>query len=326
MNDFENIRPTIKHLVIASGVMYGLSFYGSLKELAINNVWNINNIDTIFATSAGTIVAVLISLKYDWDIMDNYIINRPWHHVFQININTIMSAFQSSGIFDIMCIREIFTPLFKGRDLEIDITMREFKEYTGIDFHFFATRIDTFDIFDINAESCPDWTVIEAVYASSAAPILFQPFIKDGITYADGAFFAKYPLLQSLNWLKSRTNHNNNNIVDTSEILGIYLDTQSNNSKLEESEENKSLSKDSTNNESIIFSPLFHYLHLILLKLVSKMASPIITIPNQICVIPKEFRLNYIYSVVNSKQEREELIIMGMGHSRDKKLIFGFDG
>ena len=303
----ESEKPTIKHLVISSGVVYGLSFYGALKELAINNVWNIDNIETIFATSAGTMIAVFIALKYDWESMDNYIINRPWKHVFKLNINTIMNAFQSSGIFDKRCFEEMFTPLFKGRDIEIDINMRDFKEFTGIDFHFIATRLDTFETFDINAESCPEWTVVEAVCASCSAPLLFQPLIKDGIQYADGAFLAKYPLAQSLKYLRVLSE----TVMDENEILGIYLDNYPTVNIIQSDE-----SKESANDDSIIFSPLFHYMYSLCSKMVCKLMDSKTRIRNQICIVPKEFRLNDFYLTMESKEKREWLIQLGIDHAK----------
>jgi len=287
----------IKHLVIASGLIYGLSFYGALKECAIKNVYNIDNIETIYATSAGTIVAVIISLKYDWESIDNYIINRPWNRVFPININTIINAFQSCGILDVGCIRELFLPLFSGRELDIGITMAEFREFTGIDFHFIATRLDTFETFDINALTCPDWTVIDAAYASCAVPILFQPFVKDGVKYADGAFLAKYPIHQCLS---------DPRVLDEAEVLAIYLGPHYVGGEITESLES----------EYIIFSPMLHYIYSLLLNLVKKISVSKIPITNEIEIIPKEFQLNDIYSAVNSKEEREKLIQMGVDSSR----------
>ena len=311
----------IKHLVIASGLIYGLSFYGALKECAIQNVYNIDNIETIYATSAGTIVAVLVSLKYDWESIDNYIINRPWHRVFPININTIINAFQSCGILDVGCIRELFLPLFSGREIDIGITMAEFREFTGIDFHFITTRLDTFETFDINALSCPDWTVIDAAYASCAVPILFQPFVKDGVKYADGAFLAKYPIHQCMS---------DPRVLDEVEILAISLGPHYVGEKITESEpeldsESKdSESKDSSESESIIFSPMLHYIYSLLLNLVKKISVSKIPITNEIEIIPKEFQLNDIYSAVNSKEEREKLIQMGVDSARLFSITTGF--
>ena len=75
-----------------------------------------NNIQTIYATSVGCILAVFLSLKYSWDDLDNYVINRPWQTLFQFSFQSILSSFANNGIFDISIIKEILLPLFNAKD------------------------------------------------------------------------------------------------------------------------------------------------------------------------------------------------------------------
>jgi predicted acylesterase/phospholipase RssA len=76
----------IKHLVIAGGGPYACYiYYGILKESQKQGLWDIKNIKSIYGTSAGAILAVLLSLKYSWETMDNYVIKRPWQNVFKFD-------------------------------------------------------------------------------------------------------------------------------------------------------------------------------------------------------------------------------------------------
>ena len=186
--------PVIKHLILPGGGITGLVAYGALKEAHENGLWNIDNIESIYGTSAGAIVAVILALKYEWKIVDEYIIRRPWHQICDFNMYALIESIAKRGIFDIRIIREMFSPLFKGLDLSVDITMAEFYEWSKIDLHVFSSEINVFELVDISHKTHPDWTVIEAVYASACLPILFSPFLKDGKYYADGGFFLNYPL------------------------------------------------------------------------------------------------------------------------------------
>jgi predicted acylesterase/phospholipase RssA len=80
---------TIKHIVIPGGGPTGIKALGALQYLEQNGYWNIDNIETIYATSAGSIIAVLLCLKFDWDAINDYIIKRPWHEVTHLNINQV---------------------------------------------------------------------------------------------------------------------------------------------------------------------------------------------------------------------------------------------
>jgi len=53
---------TIKHLVIPGGGPVGLKALGALQYLEQNGFWNIADIETIYATSAGAIISVLLTL------------------------------------------------------------------------------------------------------------------------------------------------------------------------------------------------------------------------------------------------------------------------
>ena len=67
---------TIKHLVLAGGGPAGFTVYGALKYLNKNNFFNLSDISSIHACSAGSIIAALILLTDNWDILDDYILKR----------------------------------------------------------------------------------------------------------------------------------------------------------------------------------------------------------------------------------------------------------
>ena len=65
---------TIKHLVMSGGGPTMLQTLGALNYLVINNFVDLENIETIYGTSAGAIIGVCIALKFDWDTINDYII------------------------------------------------------------------------------------------------------------------------------------------------------------------------------------------------------------------------------------------------------------
>jgi len=196
-NDNETINETkIKHLVISGGGVVGFSFYGLLRETHKEGVWNINDIQTIYGTSVGSILGALIALKYDWETMDDYLIKRPWQNVYKFSMDSLFLAFQTKGILDKKIIEETFAPLFKAKDININVTLKEFYEITNIELHFFSTDINTFNLIDFSYKTHPEWIVTDAIYCSCSLPILFQPIIKDNICYCDGGFIANYPVKQ----------------------------------------------------------------------------------------------------------------------------------
>ena len=99
----------IKHLIIPGGGTTGMVAYGALKATHESGIWNIDNIESIYGTSAGAIVGLIIALKYDWKTIDDYLIKRPWQNICSFNMYAIIESFQKSGILDIDIIKSIFS-------------------------------------------------------------------------------------------------------------------------------------------------------------------------------------------------------------------------
>ena len=96
---------TIKHLVIGGGGPFGLSAIGALKYLHEKEFWNIKNIKSIYATSVGALVAVYISLNYDYDYIIEYLVKRPWEKLLEeIGVENIIELYNNKGLVNIYSI------------------------------------------------------------------------------------------------------------------------------------------------------------------------------------------------------------------------------
>jgi len=203
----------IKTLVISGGGPFLMYAFGVLRESHKYEYWNMSNITTLYGTSAGAILSVDLSLLFEIDVIENYIIKRPWQNVFKLNINNILNSFHNCGILDISAMEELFNPLFKCKDLSPDISLLELYEYNHIDLHMYSVELESFELVDFSHSTHPEWRVVDALYASSCLPILFIPFKKDGKMYCDGGLLCNYPLEQCIA-----------KCPNTSEIFGINYD------------------------------------------------------------------------------------------------------
>lgn len=186
----------IQHLILSGGGVFGFSCYGALRECVLNGVFSINELRTIHATSVGSMLGVLLSLNYDWNMMDEFMVKRPWNQVFNVNFNTICSSIDRRGLFDRNVFCNIFKPLLEGKELSVDITLEEFYKFTGIDLHCYSTEINApqFRLIDFSYSTHPHWKLIDVIYCSCCLPILFSPFIQNDDCFVDGGFLENYPL------------------------------------------------------------------------------------------------------------------------------------
>jgi len=185
---------TIKHLVIPGGGPMGIQSIGALQHLEKSGFWKIDDIKTIYATSAGAIVALLLALKFDWDSINDYIILRPWHETYHVNISQIFEAYSKKGIFDRSIIETFYKPFFETRDISLSMTMLEFYEYSGIELHFFSLELNSFEIVDISYKTFPDIPVLQSLHMSCAIPMIITPVCFDNKCFIDGGVISNYPI------------------------------------------------------------------------------------------------------------------------------------
>ena len=220
--------------------------YSILKTLNLNGVWNISDIKTIYGSSIGSFAAILIALKYEWEVMDDYLIKRPWEKIFFSSSSSSSSAgsgehtneatssgssstgplsdaknkldyiyklYRNHGLYGLKEFGEMLRPALKGKDFGMDVTFQEFYERTGIELHFTVTELNKFQSIDFSHKTHPKQGLVEACYMSCCYPFGFTPIYRDGCCYIDGGIINDYPVNECIRDQK----------CDLREILGMKM-------------------------------------------------------------------------------------------------------
>jgi predicted acylesterase/phospholipase RssA len=185
---------TIKHLIISGGGPIMVQVLGAIQHLEQNNFVNMNNIESIYGTSAGAIVGILICLKFDWETINDYIIKRPWQDVFQIKVQNILDAYTKKGVYDIKTIEKCFKPLLDAKDIPMDINLEDFHKLTNVELHMFSFEINEYKVQDISHLTHPNLLLMTAIQMTCALPVLVTPVCIDDKCYIDGGMSCNYPL------------------------------------------------------------------------------------------------------------------------------------
>jgi predicted acylesterase/phospholipase RssA len=223
----------IKHLVVSGGGPTMIQTLGSIQHLEENKFIDINIIETIYGTSAGAIIGVLICLKFDWITLHDYIIKRPWHEVFPIKVQNIFDAYTKKGIFDEKTIIKCFKPLFDAKDISLNISLKDFFEYSKIELHMFSFEVNAFQIEDISYLTHPELSLITAIQMSCALPVLMTPICTEGKCYIDGGITCNYPLkyciespnknIEEILGFKNQYDDHNKNQIDLNSTLLEFI-------------------------------------------------------------------------------------------------------
>lgn len=219
----------IKHLVLSGGAYKGLYEYGALKYLSHKKFYDIQNINTIHGTSIGGFIGALISLNIDWEILDNYIINRPWHKITNVSPMMMFDILPKKGLLGKEFFKSAIEPVLKSKQLESDITLSQLYDKTNINLYLYTIEINSFDLIKLSHETHPDLELINAIHMTCCLPYIFQPVWHNNSYYIDGGLINNYPIEYCLE---------NDNIVNN-EILGIKFNiTETENSDILKEESN----------------------------------------------------------------------------------------
>jgi hypothetical protein len=213
----------IKHIVVSGGYHLFTYILGSIHKLESNNLIDISNIETIWCVSSGSFVAICLALLkgyrnkitdntqevLSWDVLENYIEERPWSYLFINPSFSIYDILYKKGVYDEMVIHSMIEPLLKLLDLPVTITLEELYEYTNIEIHFYSFDIYQFQMIDIFYKTYPNMSLVNAIYVTASVPFLSIPHIEYDKCFIDGGCIINYPICYALK-----------RITQSGEILG----------------------------------------------------------------------------------------------------------
>jgi predicted acylesterase/phospholipase RssA len=188
----------IECLVLSGGGHLGFIQLGTLYHLEKEKFWDRQKIKSIYGTSVGAIIAVLIAVNLEWDTINNYMIQRPWDKIFEINSNHIFQLFDNNGMYDEEICLKFIKPILDALDLSQDISLKDFFEITKIEINFFTFNFTLCETIKINYLNFPNLPLYKAIYMSCCVPIFFKPFTWNDEIYIDGGMESNYPIKYAL--------------------------------------------------------------------------------------------------------------------------------
>ncbi len=184
----------IEHIVISGGSWKGLYMLGILKELINTKYLNIENIKTLWTTSIGGLLGIILSVKMDIDDIIDFYVNVPVKGYGNFTLNLLIEIYENCGLLDDKFIFNLLNNIFLARGLDIKtITLKEFYEYSNIEQHFFCVNYGTSETKDFNYLTNPNEKLLDVLYCSCSLPILFKPKSINKTIYLDGGMNIHYP-------------------------------------------------------------------------------------------------------------------------------------
>lgn len=184
----------IENLALSGGGIKVLSFCGALWY--INKVFPLSQIKRIIATSAGSIIALLLVCNFEIKEILDIVVSRDMSELksndtLLKNINRFLFGF---GFNDGEAIEEWIIEILELKGLPPNLTFKELFSLHDKILILTTCHINTKQLKLLSHSTTPDLTIAEAIRMSMTFPLFFSPLIIDNNVYADGALLCNFPI------------------------------------------------------------------------------------------------------------------------------------
>ncbi len=209
-----------KKLVFSGGGVWGIAYGGAAKALDQAGVFA--QIDGVAGTSAGSIAALLVALKYTPAQLQAIISATPFASFAEDP--ELFSFLDSYGLFSSQPVADWLVQQVEGaggnfnpaQTLGAGLTFAQLAAISDVSMRVFASDLNTRSTQIFDADATPTVAVVDAVRASMSIPAFFQTFQfpganPNGDSYVDGGVLLDYAI------------ETFDREVDPATVLGLHL-------------------------------------------------------------------------------------------------------
>lgn len=186
---------TIKNLIFEGGGVLGMAYVGALVQLDQKNV--LKNVERVAGTSAGALIAMLVSLRYETEKLKE-IVNNTNFRSFEDHLNPLRVV-TKYGVYRGDCLLEFIQKLICDVTGDENTTFEALASAGYRDLKVFACDLNTISIQEFSLETTPKAIVAECVRASMSIPLFFRAWkfpneIPNDHIFVDGGTIYNYPI------------------------------------------------------------------------------------------------------------------------------------
>lgn len=211
-------------IVIAGGGTNTFSLLGCIKYCIENNIINMNNINTLIGTSAGSYICLMLTVGFTIDEMIEIYVNEVSKKLeFNFDNIYISEIIEKKSIYSNKLLIEMYeTAFIKYRNGEIP-TLLDIKNKYNKELVFTVYNLSKNKLEYLNYINSPDLLVTHGCAMSSCIPIAFNPIEYKKCYYIDGGIKSNFSIEKTQEYLDQKfigfglnfiTNYSKMNLFD----------------------------------------------------------------------------------------------------------------
>ena len=180
-----------KSILVMNGCgVKGIAFMGALQALDDLNL--LNNFDTFACSSASGWIIGIYLLGYSGKEL--YEIYRKLDGSSFGFISDPLNIFKNFHVSNFNVFELVFNKLAKNKNINPDITLKEFYELNKKTFIVTSTCINEKKVYYVSYKTFPDIKVIDAIKMTIAVPLYYPPVIYNNKMFVDGGCIDNFPI------------------------------------------------------------------------------------------------------------------------------------
>ena len=152
------------------------------------------NIKKIASTSVGSVFASFIAMGVKYNDVYDRLLNKDTSDFQHVKLENILKFLEKFGIDDGESIMQFVVHYVNIRFKNIQITLREVYQLTGIELYITGTCLNTRKPIYFNQGKYPDMPLILAIRISISIPFYFIPIFYENRLYVDGGVMDNFPI------------------------------------------------------------------------------------------------------------------------------------
>ncbi len=182
-----------KNLVFEGGGIKAIAYTGALKILELKGITN--NIERVAGSSAGSLIALMMALKYSSDEILDVLLNTDFSRIGESDffVEDWHRLVTSYGLYESTYLQKIIEGIIEKKTGKKDITFIELRK-SYLDLYILVTNLEKKQSEALSAKKNPNLSVCQSLLASMAVPFYFVPQKINNSIYVDGGMLRGYPI------------------------------------------------------------------------------------------------------------------------------------
>ncbi len=186
-----------KRLIFGGAGTRLLCYVGALKALVKSNKFYLQKIKEYVGVSAGSIIAMLLSLNLSIDDIEHAILKynfRDMFHSDPFSPDIILEASDNWGLDDGTAFKHEASKFLEAHGFSPRLTFEQLHRLTKTSLRILACDIEDARYYELSHIKTPKIPIIDALYASCAIPLYFHPARINNKLLVDGGMVHSFPL------------------------------------------------------------------------------------------------------------------------------------